>query len=59
MQCASNNSYIVQNIKTITFKILKVLNNDQKTLEVLNNDEGLGEMLTKFKSSNGVTRFHS
>ena len=58
MQCASNNSYIVQNIKTVTFKILKVLNNDQKTLEVSNNDEGLGETLTKFKSSNGVTRFH-
>ena len=36
---------------------MKVSNNDQKTLEVLNNDQRLSEMLTRLKTSNGVTCF--
>ena len=60
MQSASNNYYIVHNLKIITFQVFEVSNNDQKTLEVLNNDQRLSdsETLTRIKTSNGVTRFH-
>ena len=58
MQSTSNNYYIVQNLKIITFQIFEVSNNDQKTLEVLNNDQRLSETLTRIKTSNGATRFH-
>ena len=59
MQSASNNGYIVQNFKIITFQVFESFNNDQKTLEVLNNDQRLGETLTRLKTSNnGVTCFH-
>ena len=57
MQSASNNYYIVQNFKIITFQVFESFNIDQKTLEVLNNDQRFGETLTRLKSSNGVTRF--
>ena len=57
MQSASNNYYIVQNFKIITFQVFESFNNDQNTLEVLNNDQRFGETLTRLKSFNGVTRF--